>query len=300
MANEVYDEKGNQIDAQGKIIKTAEQIKAEKEAGPNPNPPQNQEGAPPGATPNPGDRPDEQNQKDKELAELKAKLERLTQQVTGSNEEALRLKGELEKSQARIAELESREAPTPVSDEEFNRRVAEVGMAQAIREISRQEVKPTQEKADSLIEEQDKKIFEDFQANHPGLKGEILDRFNKEYGRLKSSYPTVDEALNAAYAVVGGPAADAEARELARKAEEDQQLEEQSQGEHQRLASHASGGADDRQPSGRAVTPQKNAELVKQINTLTGQAQEKEQRGQNAERDWIRIEELKSQLATRS
>jgi len=229
----------------------------------------------------------------KELIALKEQHDTLKRQYGASSEEALKLKAQVEELQESLKKLESAKASIPSNDEEFKQRVNEVGYAQAIKEIVDAAVKPIAEQTQSLVNKDVDKILEDFKAKHPGLKDDILAKFDKEFDRFKSVYDTVQEAMDAAYAVIGGVTADKPAETPTKEIDETTQQHEKDKKE---LAANAGGS-----PDGTRSTPGKTeAFMDKQIEELRATAIQKEANGRNAEDLWIKLEQLKSERLSKS
>jgi len=252
-------------------------------------------------TPNPSKKEEKQPSKggvsdpnpNEELTDLQRKHDELKRQYGSSSEEAIRLTQEVEELKDSIKNLEASKTVVPQNDEEFNQRVAEVGMAVALREIVADVVKPLTEKVRTQEDERVDKILAEFKGKHPGLKDDTIAKFDKEFDRLKSVYPSVYEAMEAAYRVVGGEQADTVAKlpeaerlaveEAARKADE----------EKANALAAASGDAEDRRP----IPKDPNAELIDKMSKIREQAIALDVQGRESLHLWTQHEQMKDELA---
>lgn len=267
---------------------SAEDVKEPKEGNPEPK-----SGEPnPKEQPKPSDRGSVSSNPTEELKSLQEKHDTLKRQYGASSEEAVRLSKKVDELEEQIKNLKVSRVSLPQNDEEFNALVANVGLAAAIKTVVQGEVKPIADKTEELYGKESKKILSDFKTKHPGLTGEILAKFDKEFDRLKVVYDDIHEAMEKAYTIVGGLDAD-KAAETDRKAGI---AASQPDTEKQRVISNASGDPGNRQPS--PVDP--NAELTTKIEKLQGDALAKEASGRDATDLWTRVEQLKEQLAKKS
>lgn len=231
----------------------------------------------------------------KQLETANKKVEELTRQYTGSSKEALRLKEELEEVKEKLSQIES--SPSHATDDaDFNRRVEAVGLGQAIKELVSGIVKPIQQKTEDLAKKEAEELYDAFKTKHPGLNGELLAKFDKEFARLKKVYESPSEALEAAYLIVGGREADEVIARQKKEKEDAQNTDSQSEEDKKLAAQNAGTGSEDR----RSQPKNPKADIQAQIQKLTGQAISLEANGRDAKDLWVQIENMKTQLAIRS
>lgn len=227
------------------------------------------------------------------VVELTEKIEVLSRQYQGSSEEALRLKTERDELALVVTELKQTKTVVPQNDEELNDRIAKVGMAQAFQELIANAVKPFVDQQKKDLETKVETVLSTFKSKHPGLKDDILTRFDKEFSRLKTVYTDPNEAMEAAYAVIGGIKADEEATKVVKEVTLTKEQIEQSKVEHQQIIEKVSESGDDRQP----VVVDPNVDATAKIKDLEATAIEKGMRGEDCLNLWTQIEELKQAQA---
>ena len=131
---ELFDKDGNQVDAEGNVIK-----KKNEESQDNP---QKQEAKPASDGVKPTGTQDPTSE---ELKAAQEQINKLKEQYKGSTDEALRLKQELDQVKDVIRQLQSN--PTvPTNDEDFNQLVSEKGMAAAITDLIQKAVSQSRSK----------------------------------------------------------------------------------------------------------------------------------------------------------
>lgn len=260
------------------------------------NPPKQDTPKPAGEQLNPSDKGSEVQDSKTELTAALKLVDRYKDQVKGSSEEALKLKQDLEDARSKIEELSVPKPTAPTNDEEFKQRVNEVGYAKAIREIVNAAVEPLQERTQALVDKDVNGILDNFKSNHPGLKDEILTKFDKEFDRLKSVYSTPQEAMDAAYAVIGGLQADETTKQPAKEAEKAEEIDTQHKIDKVELAGTVGGS-----PESKKTGPRNDQATVdKQIADLRAIAMQREANGQDATELWVKHEVLKQDQLRKS
>lgn len=245
----------------------------------------------PVVNPNPTQGKDDQNQTLERIVKLEeslkardAAIDTLKRQYSGSSEEALRLRAELESLKTKTM--------TKADEQGFQKRIEEVGYVQAVKELLHAELEPIRTSTESLLQKEADKLLSDFKQKHPGLKGDVLAKFDAELTRLKKVYHDVGEAMEAAFRVVGGEAADRSIQSSDASEKGKSELDKKAEEDKARLAQLASGGDGDR----RGLTVSPKASLEKQILDLSTQATQREWNGQDATDLWVKIEGLKAKL----
>jgi hypothetical protein len=230
---------------------------------------------------------------DDAFKKLQEEHETLKRQYKGSSDEALRLKQENEELKKQTA---TRKPATPENDQAFQKIVEEKGFLGALKHVVEEVVSPLAAKTETLFGKEEKSALTSFKANHPGLTGELETKFNEELERQKKVSASIDQAMESAYRIVSGSEADAKAQEAAKAEKEKQDLAKKSEEDKAKLEAGVSGGSKD----GRQAPVNPNAALSEQISQLQTQAYQKEANGQDATEIFVRIEQLKNQLAAKS
>jgi len=233
---------------------------------------------------------------EEELVKLKESVDTLKRQYAASSEEALRLKGKNDELEAAVKVANESQIAIPKNDEEFNQRVEKVGLVNAILGLVQEVTKPNSDRLNDLVKEKVDKTVSNFKSKHPGLKDEILVKFDKEFNKLKGVYDNADEALEAAYSIVGGKEADALAELPAKDKQAATDADAQSEVDKKQVLANASGENGDK----KVVSSSPQADITATISKLTDQATLMEAQDQDARDLWVQIETLKHQLASRS
>ena len=250
----------------GSTPKPAEATPAEKGSAPNPN--------------------------DGKFVSLEAH-ETLKRQYNASTEEALRLKREKEDLEKENARLKSTQPSQRVDNDAFQQLVEREGLPGAITKVVSDVVSPLVARVDKLFDKTAFEILNDFKSKHPGLKDDVLTRFDSEFAKLKSVYGTVEEAMEKAYTIIGGQAADAVISAEAKKDKETQDLANNSKKDKQDVLNVVGEEGKDKQPN--VVNP--NSDIKAQIDALTAKAITRENSGNDASLVWAQIDELKRKLS---
>lgn len=221
------------------------------------------------------------------------KIDELKRQYKGSSDEALRLKTDLDSAATKLSELESKfdlASAQPITDDGLQDVVEKEGLVAAIAKATEGIMKPLQDKVNRLVNKEVDLVLSDFKTRHPGLKDDILTKFDTEFDRLKSAYPTVEEAMEAAFKVIGGSEADVEAN----KGKKTEELIDKSNSDTETATKNVSEDGSDRS------TPPVNtqAEVQTQIARLTGDAVQLEAENRDASLIWAQVEELRVKAAS--
>ena len=231
-----------------------------------------------------------------DIAKLSEKIDTLSRQYNASTEEALKLKKVNEELAQRIEELTEEASQKPsqrIEDlDTFQAIVEKEGLPRAVEKLLLNKVAPLQAEIQAIRKEKADKIYDDFKAAHPGLKDEVLTRFDKEFSRLKGVYDNVEEAMEAAYTLINGSEADRVAKEAAAKDENIDSAKEQHKKEKQQVTEAVSEDT-------KETTPKKedpNADLKKRIAKLQVVAARKERDGQDTSIEWAQIDMLQTEL----
>ena len=249
-------------------------------------------GASEGSNPENGSKPasspnnEELNKLKSTVAELTEKYETIKRQYSGSSEEAVRLKKELEQKTKEIEGFKKPSTKISLNDDAFNQLVEKEGTVVAVQKVVEELFKPYASKIDKVYEGESKKIMQNFKANHPGIEGEAEVKFTKELERLKGVYETLDEALEAAYVLSGvRPSQDSAQKNL----------KEASEKEKEEILKKAQGGSQD--SKGVPIDP--NAEIKTKLEDLRFKALMAEAEGRDSMSYWAEIDKLNMKLASK-
>jgi len=243
--------------------------------------------------------PNQSGTLEKTVTELTGKLDTLNRQYQGSTEEALRLKNELEtisQDRDKLREVVAGSSQRIEDNDTFQSLVEKEGLHNAIRRVVREETNPLSVKVDKLGNKDVDAVYNTFKSAHPGLKDDVLTKFDKEFNRLKGVYDTVEEALEASYAVVGGAKADQEAGAASKGVKETEDLAAKSKKEKELALKSVS--EDGKDTKGTPDDP--IAALKRRIEDLKLRAATKEVNGGDARDTWATISELERQLKEQS
>lgn len=237
---------------------------------------------------------------EKTVEELTGKLDTLNRQYKGSTEEALRLKNELDtlsQDRDKLRELVTSNSSQRIeNDDTFQSIVEKEGLQEAIRRVVREETSPLSVKVDKLSDKDVDEVYNTFKLAHPGLKDDVLTKFDTEFNRLKGVYDSVEEALEASYAVIGGVKADQEAGAGSKDKKETDDLTAKSKMEKEQAIKGVSEDGKDKQ--GTPEDPE--AQLKKRIENLRTRAATKEVNGGDARDDWAMVFNLEAELKDKS
>ena len=219
--------------------------------------------------------------------------ETLKRQYNASTEEALRLKREKEDLEKENSRLKSTQPSQRIDNDAFQQLVEREGLPGAITRVVSDVVSPLVARVHKLFDKTASEILNDFKSKHPGLKDDVLTRFDSEFAKLKSVYGTVEEAMEKAYTIIGGQAADTSISSAKAKEKETQNLVTESEKDKQSVVNVVSEDGKDKQS--KTVNP--NSDIKAQIDALTAKAILRENNGNDASIIWAQIDVLKESLA---
>lgn len=231
------------------------------------------------------------NQLKSSIVELTEKLETVKRQYSGSSEEAIRLKKELEQKNKELETL--KKSPTSkltLNDDAFNQIAEKEGTVVAIQKIIEETIRPIHSKVEKVFEKESKVVLDNFKANHPGIEGEAEVKFTKELERLKGVYDSIEEAMESAYVLAG-----LKPSPPAPNAPDPKALKEESNKQKEDILKKAQGGAQDSKP-----TPSDpNDEVKTKIEDLRFKAMMEEAKGNDSTALWVQIDKLSAKLASK-
>jgi hypothetical protein len=223
-----------------------------------------------------------------QLDEMNGKLERYKEQVSGSSKEALRLKEENDALQKRIEELEKSKVAHPNAD--FQKIMEDQGLEAAVLHAVKGEIASLQTKVDKYEEDEAERTLNEFKATHKGLADpKVLEAFDRELAKLGNVYDNVEEAMEKAYLLAGGPQAE-------KAPEPPPSADPQKGAEEERVLKNVTGGEEDKKLSPK---PAGNAgEIQKRIEDLQYEAMTLQNSGRirQAAEVLSKVEDLKAQL----
>jgi len=262
-----------------------------KREGLEPNSPTKEDDANPPGTGNAKQQPDP-NQMDAKVVELSEKVEKLTQQYTGSSEEALRLKEERDKLALKVAELEVQVSSSRDLDRSLQTDGDQNPIA-AIDKIVESRVADLTKKVDALLGDHSKNVFNTFKNEHPGLDGDVLVAFNTKLEQLKRIYTDPVSAMKDAYKLVGGLEADVKAREAAGKGQQTVDAQQQSQQQQENVVNQVveNGSNQDRNSLNNQPT-----DLENKLNILKSQHLQNSLMGRTDIPLMVEIKKLQAQI----
>lgn len=189
------------------------------------------------------------------LKKLQEEVETLKRQYKGSTDEALRLKEENE----RLKEAASK--PVSISEDEIQKTIDEKGFSEAFGKL----INPLKQQLDDLLNERSNQIYQSFKLAHKGLENaDVEGRFNDELKKLKGVY-SINEAMEKAYKLAGGPEAENATVEEKKEAQDDEDAEKTEEV----VLKNGSGSENNGAPSS-SKTPAEA--LAKQISDLEYEA----------------------------
>lgn len=224
---------------------------------------------------------------------LEEKLDQLKGQYKGSSEEALRLKEENEKLKKEVEKLKEAGVASGDMDASFNKIMEEQGIGAAVDYVMNKKLASLEKKVSKFEEKESQQVLEDFKTSHKGLdQPEVMEKFEKEFNTLAKVTTGLNEAMEKAYILAGGPSA-----EKASVAEENAETPQKDGKKVEEEIVKNVVGAEENKRSTPPTADDKN-NLQQQINDLQYEAMVLQSSGRvrQAAEILTRVEDLKARL----
>ena len=224
------------------------------------------------------------------LNKMEGLLETYKRQVSGSQEEAVRLKKDRDSLATQVSELqEALERAVSQSGQQSD----DSGSGQ-VEAANEKRVRELESKVEALLNKESKGILEGFLKSHPGLTGENLNKFQQELDKLSKIYTEPGEAMQKAFVLINGPELDAQAKTAGEAEKKAKDLENKSNSEKDSLTNHISDGGDADKGGAPAA-----GDFQNKLEALQYRAMQAESQGRDATALWAEVTQLRDTLAAK-